>query len=125
PRAGSPGTPLPRRPSVFFTVIIVAPVPSTAVCRTDARWAIRLARAVDQTLLFSLRENAIAKEPRLAILSPGGVCLDSALQWWVRLLGVSPVSDSEPGSVFGLITGDPGPGAPTRDRAVPVCNSEL
>jgi len=33
--------------------------------------------SVDVTQLFSLRENAIAKEPGLVILSPGGVCLDS------------------------------------------------
>ena len=43
----------------------------------------------------------------LATLSPGGVCLDSVLQWWHRLLRVFPVCNSEPGSVFGLITGDP------------------
>src|SRR5262249_60000169 len=53
--------------------------------------------------------NPIAKEPGLAILSPGGVCLDSALHWWLRLLRVVPVCNSEPGSVFGLITGDPEP----------------
>src|SRR5205807_7283417 len=60
-----------------------------------------------------------------AILSLGGVCLDSALQWWPRLLGVFPVWDSEPGSVFGLLTGDPDPGTPSRDRVVPVCNGDL
>jgi hypothetical protein len=81
--------------------------------------------SVDVTPIFSLLENAIAKEPGLAILSPGGVCLDSALYWWRGLLGVFPVCDSESGSVFGLITGDPGPGTPPRDRVVPVCNSEL
>src|SRR5207248_1951840 len=32
-----------------------------------------------------------------ATLSPGGVCLDSVLQWWHRLLRVFPVCDSEPG----------------------------
>src|SRR5262245_45777954 len=46
------------------------------------------------TPLISLRENAIAKEPGLAILSAGGVCLDSALQWWRRLPGVFPAGDS-------------------------------
>src|SRR5262245_25301611 len=60
-----------------------------------------------------------------ASLSLDGVCLDSVLQWWFRLLQVFPVEDSEPGSVFGLITGDPDPVPPSRDRAVPVCNSEL
>src|SRR5262249_6994974 len=59
------------------------------------------------------------------ILSPGGVRLDSALQWWRRLLRVFPVCDSEPGSVFGLITGDPDPVIPSRDCAVPVCNRDL
>src|SRR5881275_705174 len=60
-----------------------------------------------------------------AILSAGGVCLDSALQWWRRLLRVFPACDSEPGSVFGLITGDPDPVTPSRDRVVPVCNSDF
>src|SRR3981081_2898531 len=44
------------------------------------------------------------------MLSAGGVWLDSVLQWWYRLLRVFPVCDSEPGSVFGPITGDPDPG---------------
>ncbi len=69
---------------------------------------------VEVTLLFSPRENTIAKEPGRAILSAGGVCLDSALQWWLRLLRVVPVGDSEPGSVFGPITGDPDPLTPSR-----------
>jgi hypothetical protein len=43
------------------------------------------------------------------ILIAGRGCLDSALQWWLRLLGVFPEWDSEPGSVFGPITGDPDP----------------
>ena len=34
-----------------------------------------------------------------AILSAGGVCLDSALQWWRRLFRVFPAGDSESGSV--------------------------
>src|SRR5262249_17854322 len=59
-----------------------------------------------------------------AILSAGRVCLDSALPWWPRLLGVFPVWDSEPGSVFGPIPGDPDPVTPCRDRVVPVCNSD-
>src|SRR4051794_35767483 len=42
-----------------------------------------------------------------AILSAGGVRLGSALQWWRGPLRVLPVGDSEPGSVFGPITGDP------------------
>ena len=54
------------------------------------------------------------------------VCvLTRALQWWLRLLGVFPVSDSEPGSVVGPITGDPDPVTPSRDRVVPVCNRDL
>ena len=34
------------------------------------------------------------------------MCLDSALQWWLRLLGVFPVCDSEPGrfSASSLVT---------------------
>src|SRR5262245_3411105 len=59
------------------------------------------------------------------MLRAGGVCLGSALQWWFRLLGVFPVCDSEPGSVFGPITGDPDPVTPSRDRVVPVCNRDL
>src|SRR5437667_11496446 len=42
--------------------------------------------AVDGTPLLSLRENAIAKEPGPDILSLGGVCFGSLLQWWPRLL---------------------------------------
>src|SRR5262249_34856860 len=38
---------------------------------------------------------------------------------------VFPVSDSGPGSVFGLITGDPDPATPSRERVVPVCNRDL
>ena len=53
------------------------------------------------------------------------MCLDSALQWWLRLLRVFPVSDSESGSVFGLIIGDPDPVIPSRERVVPVCNRDL
>ena len=54
------------------------------------------------------------------------VCVSTrAGEWWLRLLGVFPVCDSESGSVFGLITGDPDPGTPSRDRVVPVCNSDL
>jgi len=34
-------------------------------------------------------------------------CLGSAHHWWLRLLWVFPVEDSEPGSVFGPIIGDP------------------
>ena len=34
-----------------------------------------------------------------AMLSVGGVRLDSVLQWWRRLFGVFPACDSEPGSV--------------------------
>src|SRR5215472_13633029 len=60
-----------------------------------------------------------------ATLSPGGVCLDSVLQWWHRLLRVFPVCDSEPGSAFGPITGDPDPVTPSRERVVPVCNRDL
>jgi putative transposase len=42
------------------------------------------------------------------------VCVSTrALQWWLRLLRVFPVCDSEPESVLGPITGDPDPG----DRA--------
>ena len=37
----------------------------------------------------------------------------------------SPYADSESGSVFGLITGDPDPVTPSRDRVVPVCNRDL
>jgi hypothetical protein len=37
------------------------------------------------------------------------VCLDSVCDWWLRLLGVFPVCDFEPGRVFGLIIGDPDP----------------
>src|SRR5262249_27579845 len=58
-------------------------------------------------------------------LSLGGVCLDSACDWWLRLLGVFPVWDFEPRSVFGPITGDPDPGTPSRERVVPVCNRDL
>src|SRR5262249_42324965 len=54
-----------------------------------------------------------------AILSPGGVCLDSALHWWLRRLRVFPVWDSESGSVFGLITGDPLPVTPSRSAWFP------
>jgi len=80
---------------------------------------------VDVPPLFSLRENAIAQEPGRAILSAGRVCFDSALQWWRRLLRVFPACDPEPGSVFGLITGDPDPGTPSRPRVAPVCNRDL
>src|SRR4051812_8787074 len=60
-----------------------------------------------------------------AMLGAGGACLDSALQWWLGLLRVFPVCNSEPGSVFGLITGDPDPGTLSRERVVPVCNTDL
>jgi hypothetical protein len=59
------------------------------------------------------------------MLSSGGVCLGSVLQWWFRLLRVFPVGDSEPGSVFGPITGDPDPVTSSRIRVVPVCNRDL
>jgi len=58
---------------------------------------------------YSRFGNPIAKEPGFAILSSGGVCLDSALHWWLRRLRVVPVCNSEPGSVLGLLTGDPDP----------------
>jgi hypothetical protein len=38
------------------------------------------------------------------------------LQWWLRLLRVFPVCDSEPGSVFGPITGDPDPVTEVRNQ---------
>src|SRR5262249_32037118 len=44
-----------------------------------------------------------------AILSDGRVCLGSALHWWLRLLGVFPVCNPEPGGGIGPITGDPRP----------------
>jgi magnesium transporter len=72
--------------------------------------------------------SARAPSPRnrgRATLSPGGVCLDSVLQWWHRLLRVFPVCDSEPGSVFGPITGDPISVTRSRERVVPVCNRDL
>jgi hypothetical protein len=82
--------------------------------------------AVDVTGLFSLREHAIAKEPGLSYLKPWRcVSLDSVCDWWLRLLGVFPVCDFEPGRVFGLIIGDPDPATPCRARVVPVCNTDL
>src|SRR5262249_19729483 len=59
------------------------------------------------------------------MLRAGGVCLDSACDWWHRLQGVFPACDSEPGSVFGVIIGDPDPVTPCRKRVVPVCNTDL
>src|SRR5262249_30084874 len=59
-----------------------------------------------------------------AILTDVRVCVGSALHWWPRLQGVFPVGNSEPGSVFGLITGDPDSVTPSPDRVVPVCNSD-
>src|SRR5262249_23507707 len=70
------------------------------------------------TMGLSYSRCASTPSPRnqgRAILSLGGVCLDSACDWWLRLLGVFPVWDFEPGSVFGLITGDPDPGTPSRE----------
>jgi len=67
------------------------------------------ADAVEKTPLFSLRENAIAREPGSRYAGAGGVCFDSALHWWLRLHRAFPAEDPEPGSVFGLITGDPDP----------------
>ena len=61
------------------------------------------------TPIFSLRENAIAKEPGSGYPEGGRVCLGSALHWWLRLLRVFPVCNPEPGSVIGPITGDPDP----------------
>jgi hypothetical protein len=46
--------------------------------------------SVDGTELFSLRENAIAKEPGSGYPSIGGVCLDSAGEWWLDSLESSP-----------------------------------
>jgi hypothetical protein len=46
------------------------------MCPERAR-DLALRAEVDVTQLFSLRENAIVKEPGRAILSLGGVCLDS------------------------------------------------
>src|SRR6516225_6895553 len=80
---------------------------------------------VNETPLFSLGENAIAKEPG-----------SSYPERWrcVSRLGASmvavapsrhPVCDSEPGSVFGLITGEHRSGDSFPDRVFPVCNSEL
>jgi hypothetical protein len=48
------------------------------------------------------------------ILNAGGVCVGSALQWWLRLFRVFPVCDRESGSVFGLIIGDLDPGTSFR-----------
>jgi hypothetical protein len=58
-------------------------------------------------------------------LSAGGVRLGSVLQWWHRLIRVFPVGDSEPGSAFGPITGDPLSVTSSRERVVPVCNRDL
>ena len=70
-----------------------------------------------------------AADPRHPILNAGGVCLDSVRQWWLRLLRVFPVCDSEPGSVFGLIIGDPDPVTPSRIAWFPfatvTCDSSL
>src|SRR5262249_29383884 len=59
-----------------------------------------------------------------AILSDGRVCLGSALHWWLRLQGVFPVCNPDPGSVLGPITGDPDPVTPCQDRVVPVRNTD-
>src|SRR5262249_54738008 len=81
--------------------------------------------AVDVTGLFSLRENAIAKEPGSSYLKSWRcLCNDSVCDWWLRLLGVFPGCDLESGRVFGLITGDPAPGIPPRKRVGPVCNTD-
>src|SRR4051795_8651970 len=54
------------------------------------------------------------------------VCVSTRLlRWWLRLLGVFPACDSESGSVFGPILGDPDPVTPSRQRVVPVCNSDF
>ncbi len=97
----------------------------TSAFRPEARQRTRLRSVGREDFLFSLRENAIAKEPGRAILGAGGVCLDSVLQWWLRLHRVFPVEDCEPGSVFGPITGDPDPVTPSRGRVVPACNRDL
>jgi hypothetical protein len=55
-----------------------------------------------------------------AILSAGGVCLGSALHWWLGLLGVFPVCNPEPGSFFGLISGDPDPVTRSRTAWFPL-----
>src|SRR5437660_9710125 len=56
-RAPPVGTSSPRRAGKL--------APSTPTLQTWSEWA---RKAVDQTLLFSLRENAIAKEPGLSYL---------------------------------------------------------
>ena len=61
------------------------------------------------TPLFSLRKNAIAKEPGLSYAERWRCVSRLGASMVARLLGVFPVCNPEPGSVFGLITGDPDP----------------
>src|SRR5262249_23843722 len=80
--------------------------------------------AVDVTPYSRSTRTPSRRNRGRAILSAGGVCPDSALHWWRRLLRVFPAGDSEPGGVFGPITGDPDPVPPRRDRVVPACNPD-
>ena len=84
-----------------------------------------MAAAADVTPLFSLRENAIAKEPGLRYAERWRCVCRLGAQVVVRLLRVFPVEDFEPGSVFGPIAGDRDPVTRSRDRVVPVCNRDL
>jgi hypothetical protein len=87
--------------------------------------ALKLAAPGDVTPYSRSARTPSPRNRGRAMLSAGGVCLDSACDWWHRLLGVFPACDFEPGSVFGLITGDPDPVTPCRKRVVPVCNTDL
>src|SRR5262249_59827857 len=92
---------------------------------TFAAPEVRADTSVDVTAYSRWARTPSQRNRGRAILSFGGVCLDSALQWWLRLLQVFPVCDCESGSVFGLIIGDRDPVTPSRHLVVPVCNSDL
>ena len=81
---------------------------------------------IDVTQLFSLRENAIAKEPGSSYFKPRRCVSRLGLaNGGLDSLESSPYVTLSRGafSASSLVT--PTPGTPSRDRVVPVCNSDL
>ncbi len=79
-----------RTPGVSLCASIARPVNASAKCYYADVRAGSFDASVEETPLFSLRENAIAQEPGRVILRAGGVCLDSVLHWWLDSFESSP-----------------------------------
>ena len=97
----------------------------TSVLRTSACSGVQLARVGREDFHILAARERHRSGTGVELSSVLAVCVSARrVDWWRRLLRAFPAEDSEPGSVFGPITGDPDPMTLSLSRVVPVCNPD-